>query len=101
MAEFILTEDELKEFNEGYKATNELVKKHPETPSELRANNSALIQVISIYQLTKSSKRLEESSRRLEKSSENLNRLTWALIGLTAVLLIVTVWSIGLSLFVK
>ena len=51
MTEPIITEDELKDFNEGYNATLKLVNKHPELPSELLRNNSALIEVINIYHL--------------------------------------------------
>lgn len=66
MTEPIMTGDELKNFIEGYKSTLELVVKHRDPPDELSRNNSALIQVISIYHLKKSSKRLEESSMRVD-----------------------------------
>jgi hypothetical protein len=80
MARSFLSEDEMKEFNDRIKATNELGKKFnikftsPET-----IQHNTLEVVSALY------------TERLEKSSKRLNYLTLALVGLTIILAVFTV----------
>jgi hypothetical protein len=98
-----LSENELKEFDERFKATQAIAGKL-NLSSEIWRNQLALVEVFNTERLRESSLRLEESSLRLEnithrleessavleKKSQRLNCLTWALVGLTTILAILT-----------
>jgi hypothetical protein len=89
MAKPTLTEGELQSFQEMAWTVQELLEKMP-IPAGIGLETITMMAVINI-------KRLGESSRRLEKASNRLNYLTWALIGLTLILALltgVTAWDV-------